>query len=526
MKKGMWVGGLVLWLAGWAPDLSAQQVVWRPAVRPAAATQPVGTPTRPAASLGRPVALSPDASVEATQADPRPTPGLVQTSFRAPAVLARAQNPEVVANSMTPQAGPQEQGEPDAPAYPTGQVVPAVWRGWRDGGGGSQVVRTSFTGDPRLTLPPAETFTSSALVPPEQPAAPGPRFYLNAEYLLWWTRSDHTPPLVTTSSPNDFGFVGNPTTQVLFGGNLDRNPYSGARLTAGYYLDDCGHTAIEVSGFILGQESARFMASSAQFPVIARPFFNLNQGTEFSQLVAFPGVSTGNVQINAPSRLWGAEANLRCNLCCGCDYKVDALGGFRYLNLEESIAIQENIQGLAGAPAPFTNALVTVNDHFATRNQFYGGQLGLDAEFRRGAWSLDLRGKLALGDTHQHLTIDGSETLVAPNGAVTVSRGGLLALPSNIGQFNRDKFSVVPELGVSLGYQLTERLRVTVGYNFLYWTNVLRPGNQIDRVIDVTQIPNFTVPGATPAGQNRPAVPFKESDYWAQGLTVGLEFRY
>jgi hypothetical protein len=353
------------------------------------------------------------------------------------------------------------------------------------------------------------------------------RFYLTAEYLLWWARSDRVPVLATTSAPADFGFLGNPTTQVLFGGNsLSRDPYSGARVTAGLAIDGCGHKAIEVSGFIMGDQAARFMANSAQFPVIVRPFFNLNQNIEFGQLVAFPGVSTGNLQINAPSRFWGAEANLRCNLLCDCGYKLDALAGFRYLDLKESIASQENIQGLGGAPAPFTNARTTVDDLFATHNQFYGGQVGLDSELRRGRWSLGLLGKVGLGNTHQRLTIAGSEQIISPTGTVQNFNGGLLALPTNIGQFSRDRFSVVPEIGVNLGYQVTDHMRVFVGYNFLYWSNVIRPGDQIDRVLDITQIPNFNNMNLPPTGQNRPMVPFKETDFWVQGLNVGITFRY
>jgi hypothetical protein len=53
----------------------------------------------------------------------------------------------------------------------------------------------------------------------------------------------------------------------------------------------------------------------------------------------------------------------------------------------------------------------------------------------------------------------------------------------------------------------------------------VRPGDQIDRGLDVTRIPNFGVP-ANPLPQPRPAVPFKETDYWAQGINIGLEFRY
>ena len=56
---------------------------------------------------------------------------------------------------------------------------------------------------------------------------------------------------------------------------------------------------------------------------------------------------------------------------------------------------------------------------------------------------------------------------------------------------------------------------------------MVRPGEQIDRVLDETQIPNFDPPGTiAPAGQNRPAVLFRQSDFWAQGMNLGLEFRY
>jgi hypothetical protein len=103
--------------------------------------------------------------------------------------------------------------------------------------------------------------------------------------------------------------------------------------------------------------------------------------------------------------------------------------------------------------------------------------------------------------------------------------GGLLAERSNIGSFHRDRFSVVPEVDLKVGYQLTDHVKVFAGYDFLYWSSVVRPGQQIDRTIDETLIPNFNS-GATPAGQNRPMVLFRESDFWAQGLTLGLEFRY
>jgi hypothetical protein len=524
MKQSAWLGGLVLLFGGWVLKLSAQEGVWQPTVGsdPAVPTAGVSRPG-PAATLGRPVALPADFTETESLPVPPPTTGVLPASHTVPPGSARLRNPELIASSVQGQAKAQPVARPEA-VFAAGRGMPTAGQ---EVAGRSRVVRTAQIDNPYPMAPVLEPSADASILPGE-PSVPPARFYLNAEYLLWWTKADQTPVLATTSAnPNDFGFLGQPTTQILFGGGgLDRNPYHGARVTAGYYLDPCGQTAIEVGGFILGQESARFSVNSAETPVIARPFFNLNQNQEFSQLVAFPGVSTGNLQINAPSQLWGVEANLRCNLCTDCDYRIDGLVGFRYLDLKESITIQENIQGLDGAPAPFTNAATTVIDSFATRNQFYGGQFGLDADFRSGSWSLGLRSKLALGNTHQRLTIDGSETIVAPNGAVQNFVGGLLALPTNIGAYNRDRFSIVPEVGLNLGYQLSEHLRVSVGYNFLYWTNVLRPGNQIDRVLDVTQIPNFNTGGLPPTGQNRPAAPFKESDLWVHGLNVGFEFRY
>jgi hypothetical protein len=428
-------------------------------------------------------------------------------------------HPQVIAasTSAAPAGGPPESGDESATQFASDRrrgrplwspgVVQASYQDWQSG------------------PTPADGPAPWDFGPGEEDGPRAPRFYLRGEYLLWWARRDSTPPLVTTSSPADNGILGRPTTRVLFGGPLDENPRSGGRFAAGYFLDDCGDKAVELEGFFLGQRSARFAANSAMNPVLARPFFAANFNTEFAELVASPGISTGSVQVNAPSSLWGIQANLTCKACCGCNYRVNVFGGPRYLDLDESITITENVQGLAGAPAPFTNANTTAFDHFSTHNQFFGGQLGASGSYRLGRWSLDVRGQLGLGGTHQTVTIDGATQIVAANGAVQTFQGALLALPSNMGHFTRDRFSVVPEVGVNLSYHVTDRLRAFVGYNFLYWTNVARPGDQIDRVLDVTLIPAFA-PNVQPAGQNRPAVLFRDTDFWAQGLQLGLEYTF
>jgi hypothetical protein len=83
----------------------------------------------------------------------------------------------------------------------------------------------------------------------------------------------------------------------------------------------------------------------------------------------------------------------------------------------------------------------------------------------------------------------------------------------------------VPEVGVNLAYQLTGNVRVNLGYTFLYWSNVVRPGDQVDTVIDISQIPNFR-PNVPFTGIPAPTVVPNDTDIWAQGLNAGLEFRW
>src|SRR5262249_25398852 len=210
--------------------------------------------------------------------------------------------------------------------------------------------------------------------------------------------------------------------------------------------------------------------------------------------------------------------NFRCNLCCDCWYRVDVLVGGRYLDLNESLGVQESVQ-------EFSGTLASVADRFGTRNQFGGPQAGLSAQFQRGQLFLDLFGKISLGETRQVVQIAGSQVVTNPGMMPMAFTGGLLALATNIGTFRHDSLSFVPELGINVGYQITPRVRAYAGYSLLYWTSVLRPGDQVDLSIDQALIPNFN-PAARPTGLHRPMVPFKESDYWAQGFNFGLEISY
>jgi Putative beta barrel porin-7 (BBP7) len=361
------------------------------------------------------------------------------------------------------------------------------------------------------------------------PTSCGPdgMFWARADYLLWWTKGSRVPPLVTTSPAASGGIIGPGTTVLLGGSRLDSDPSSGVRFALGFWLDEEHTIGLEGGGLFLGGRSTNFVAGGdggANSPTIARPFFNVNTGREDSELVSAPNFLAGTVAVHSSSRLAGGDVNGLLNLACGCNNRLDAAYGFRYfqlndgLGIAENLAVTPNVPGLGGS----TFALL---DQFDTVNRFYGGQIGLRDEFRRGRFFVDLSGTVALGAVQQVVNIRGATALTPPGGATVVQNGGLLALPSNIGHYTRSRFAVLPEMGLNVGYQLTDGVRIYTGYNFLYLSKAVRPGDQIDRVLNPTQLPVIGGIGGL-VGAPRPSFQYNETDYWAQGIEFGLEFRY
>jgi hypothetical protein len=540
--KGVWTLAVGLSL-GWLAARGAAQE--RPSPVPQAL--PAGFSDPPAASLGRPIsggaetgpdrrliadsqlrtAAYPQRPIASTESTPRPrgpAPGPLCLGAPAPDPLANVPpppDPDLARPGLL-----QPVSHPTPPAYTPASEFATV-----RGDSGPLGVAAAVVASPPPASPPlpaAECCSiSAALCEPGGPEASC--FYTRDEYLLWWFQGMRLPPLVTTGPPASFGILGAPGTVVLFGGStVDDRDHSGGRFTVGFRCDPCKPVAFETTGFFLGPRGQTFTANSDTNQLLARPFFNLNAGREDSEATAFPGLAAGGIGVSTSSRLWGLEENLRFPCCCGTCCDVDFLIGPRYLDLSEDLQILESLRVLQDVPntPAVRGSNVRVFDSFATRNQFTGLQLGTDVELRKGPCFLDLRLKVVVGDVHEVVTINGAQAITPPVGGTTLFQGGLLALPSNIGRFSRDRFAAAPELGVNLGCALTARLRLLVGYDVLYLSNVVRPGDQIDRVLDVTQIPNANLGGARPTGTGRPTVLFRESDFWAQGFNCGLEWRY
>jgi hypothetical protein len=344
-------------------------------------------------------------------------------------------------------------------------------------------------------------------------------------------RGTSLPPLVTTSPAGtpigQAGVLGSNGTTVLFGNStVNDEARIGGRITLGWWFDCENTLGVEGSFFRLEGKAANFLASSNGDPILARPFFDAVSGGPSSQRVAFPDDVSGSVGVSdGTSGLLGAGVLFRERLCCGCNYFLDLLLGYRYLTFSDNLAINENLTNTNPNNPNFipvgTNILVV--DRFGAKNQLNALDLGLTGEYRRGPWEVIVRGKFAVGYNHQAVDIGGGTMVLFSPAAPATNIGGLLAQTTNIGHFSRDEISVVPELDLKVGYHITSSLAVTLGYAYLYWSNVVRGANQVDLTVNPNLIPPAVNPGT---GPNRPAFAFQRTDLWAQGLSLGLEFRY
>jgi hypothetical protein len=348
--------------------------------------------------------------------------------------------------------------------------------------------------------------------------------WFRGEALLWWTKGGQTPPLLTTSPAStplaQAGVLGQPGTSVIFGDQeMNQGLHGGARITFGTWFGCCQEYGVEFSYIILGENTQSFSDSSMGNPILARPFFNTTTGAEDSHIIAYPNVASGTFNATSTENLDGADVLFRRALVHGCDGRVDLLLGYRFVRLTDGLEIADSATSSGtGTIAPAGTTINTV-DVFHTRNDFNGGDLGFATEWRRGRWGMETLLKLGIGSTHSEVVINGA-TSVTANGSSTVSNGGLLALPSNIGTHDSNQFSVMPELGLTLTCDVSEHLRARVGYTLLYWSNVARPGDQIDLNVDTNQFPPPIATG------EKPAFVLHTSDFWAQGVNVGLDYRF
>jgi len=350
--------------------------------------------------------------------------------------------------------------------------------------------------------------------------------WISAEYLLWWQKGQSMPPLVVGAAPGSTLLL--PNSTILYEREPNQN-FSGGRFSIGRWCPHfCNNLGFEVDYFFLGGQQSTATYDGGLGLRLGRPFVSVLNNFSNNVEVFNDVDRIGSASVTTYSQLWGIEGNARYKWLCGNRWWIDCLVGYRHLNLSEGIDIQENILFPNGTI--FNNQVVAEGtsfverEYFRTRNLFHGGQIGLNGEFRLlNRWSVGWYTKLGFGNVHQSIELDANTTRTL-NGVAKTEKGALLITQTNIGRYSQDRFGVLSEVGVKIGYDITDHLRIFVGYDYLMLTNVARPGEQIDVRVNSDLRP-FTG-NTTSTSARLPAVLLNSSTYWAQGLNFGLLYRF
>lgn len=341
------------------------------------------------------------------------------------------------------------------------------------------------------------------------------------DYLLWWRRGANLPPLVTSSTAgtplNQAGVLGLPTTQVLFGGaTYGEDAAPGGRIRIGGWLDDCACNSIEGRFFALGRQTTNYSAASNGQPILARPFDNrdplLGPLGPTSRPLAFPGIATnGSAFVRHESDVYGGDVVMRRRTCDTGQVRIDFVFGYQFSRVNDELTIGDSFVDIDPGNIVVDGTRQDIVDRFETENEFHGALIGLDAVYRSVCWRLELMARIGFGNMRQMVNIAGQTTNDVPGdpGSPFVIAEGLLAGAANSGRRQRDEFVVVPELGASMVYELSDCVDVSFGYSFIYWSSVVQAGQQID--------PNLFVPSN---------FVYRDNSFWVHGLNAGVEMQF
>ncbi len=390
-------------------------------------------------------------------------------------------------------------------------------------------------GDWDSTVPDGMDFTAPCCATPScscrEPCCVEPcAFWAEADHLLWWTKGMRVPALVTTcpdgTASDEAGVLGATGTSILFGDSeMNDGPRSGGRFELGTWLNPSHCNAIEVTYMFLDEEQESFRGTQTDYTILARPFFNVEDGQQDSSLINYHDVGDdlddlveGSLDVSVKTKFDSLSVAYRATTIRSPYGSFGVYGGYRFARLNDDINISSSTVSLDPATLGTTYDLY---DAFSADNTFNGGEFAVDFQQQIGdRWWGQMSAKAALGATRSRTRISGQTTTIDGT-STTVTDGGLLTQPTNLGGYGSTNVSSIMEFGVSLRRKLSPCTALVFGYDCVFWTKVLRAGDQIDFAVNPTQIS-----GGTLDGPARPSFPNAASTYWAQGLRFGFEAQF
>jgi hypothetical protein len=348
-------------------------------------------------------------------------------------------------------------------------------------------------------------------------------WWITTDYLLWSLDGMDLPTLVTTSpsgtSPAATGVLGLGSTSDLFGGTVGEDFRSGGRITVGMWLDPARQWSWEASYMGFSRDAQRPTFSSAATPHLARPVFDTLTASETAVLIAHPTFLTGTTAIDASTELQAFEIVRRQPWLNDGVFNFDLLLGYKHGDLDEFLRIDDSSTYALPRGPVLAGTAISRFDQFDIENRFDGFLMGLDRRHIWQGWMIGYTGKLSVGANRARVRIDGRTTTTVPGNGTSVATGGLLAQSSNIGEFQRSQFAVLPEFEFLVRRQVTERVRLHAGYSLLYWSATTRVGDTLSR--RVSQFPPEPV-----SGTREPRFVWTDGGFFAHGFQFGLDYKF
>jgi hypothetical protein len=425
------------------------------------------------------------------------------------------------------------------------------------------------------------------------------RVWGSAEYILWRIKDTGVPSL---STQNGAGFLFVPVTNTFISlqpvgvqnitqtvtlpssfststtppgtGNIGFGDQPGLRFTLGYWLDSDETIGIDANFYRLWRRTNNFFNSSFSPTQGVATGFSDQQLIQTTQIIAGVAVTQTQAALTVPvfvaateqnnllgtisSQSWGMDYNGRCRVCSfGC-FNLDALGGFRYLDVDERLSTSQNLSlsavpgATSMAPAGSQNALNnaitlpqtaqfagTITDLIDTHNRFYGAQFGFSWDWRViGKVFCSGFTKVALGDMRQTFSLRGFTQQVVfdasrPNnpGIQTTPGGEFVGPQDNNTERHYDRVCLLPEVNFNVGYEITDNLRVFVGYDYMYISALSRPVEQLTVARSTTALAFGGAGSAFSGGSSTinvlaPAFKIHDSQAWIYGISMGVDLRY
>ncbi len=385
-------------------------------------------------------------------------------------------------------------------------------------------------GGREVEIPPRSEPLNAFSFPDCDPIVARPRYFdIGYDLLVIWTKETRIPNAVATiANANDAvpGAIGQAGTLTVFGSTgtgMDYGAATGARVWWNWYFPRLPSLTLHTNVFVR-ENTSRINALTSDangVPGLTRPFFNPNTGTEDADVRALAGLFRGQIEDRVTQRLWGAESNLvvdrNTSETFGPFYTW--LVGARYVSLHEKYVNND-----LSIELPETTGVVrTFSDSFTTYNDIYAAQTGFNILWVMKDMRTSLGAKFGIGQNRQTLKIAG-QTTVADNVAATFivdNQQALYAQPSNVGTYRRNKMTFVGEFNASMSFDIHENIKLNMGYSYLYLGNTVRPGEQIDRTVNIQPLL-----GGGGFGVARPAPRFETHSFFGHILNVGFEFNF